>query len=45
MQNLNDKTHRCQNPLTGNWVLVSPHRVERLSEGQLENKTILKLPE
>ena len=36
--------HRRQNPLTGEWVLVSPHRTQRPWQGQVEKAAPTNLP-
>ena len=40
-----DQSHSRRNPLTGEWVLVSPHRLQRPWQGQLEDIEAEQLPE
>ena len=45
MPNIHDSPHRRYNPLTGEWVLISPHRMMRPWQGQMEKKSNRELPE
>jgi len=45
MLNFHDSPHRRHNPLTGDWVLVSPHRMMRPWQGQKEPHANIELKE
>ncbi|MEN8155448.1 MAG: galactose-1-phosphate uridylyltransferase, partial [Bacteroidota bacterium] len=42
--NLDDHPHRRMNALTGEWVLVSPHRTKRPWQGKRESVQAAKRP-
>ena len=41
---LSEKPHRRLNILTGDWILVSPHRAKRPWQGQVEKNAAVDLP-
>jgi UDPglucose--hexose-1-phosphate uridylyltransferase len=41
---LEEKSHRRRNPLTGEWILVSPHRSKRPWQGQTEKPSTAPPP-
>jgi UDPglucose--hexose-1-phosphate uridylyltransferase len=41
---MHDQPHQRLNPLTGEWVLVSPHRARRPWLGQMEKQSVQELP-
>lgn len=45
MFELNEHSHRRFNPLTGEWLIVSPHRTKRPWQGQVEEASRNVLPE
>jgi UDPglucose--hexose-1-phosphate uridylyltransferase len=41
---IRDRPHRRCNPMTGEWVLVSPHRTQRPWQGKVEAAPAVQLP-
>jgi len=44
MRLLQETSHRRRNPLTGEWILVSPHRAQRPWQGQTEQPARVTAP-
>lgn len=42
MFDLKEHSHTRYNILTGDWILVSPHRTKRPWQGKVEGKIVLK---
>lgn len=42
MENINTKPHRRKNILTGEWILVSPHRTQRPWQGEIAKPDLSK---
>ena len=45
MFDFNEHTHKRLNLLTGEWILVSPHRTKRPWNGKTEDAAVDKMPE